>query len=153
MIKQIRTDIKTAMMEKDTIKRDVLKMVLNKANAIAKDKKIDEPSNEMVLDAIKKESKQLQDTIDILVKNKKEDSDLYKESVTKMDILKSYLPKQLSEEELTKEIKDFIEKNNIDTSNRGLVMKSVMPEFKSKADGKLVYSNITRKNFYEYFWK
>ena len=134
MIKQIRTDIKTAMMEKDTIKRDVLKMVLNKANAIAKDKKIDEPSNEMVLDAIKKESKQLQDTIDILVKNKKEDSDLYKESVTKMDILKSYLPKQLSEEELTKEIKDFIEKNNIDTSNRGLVMKSVMPEFKSKAD-------------------
>ena len=109
MIKQIRTDIKTAMMEKDTIKRDVLKMVLNKANAIAKDKKIDEPSNEMVLDAIKKESKQLQDTIDILVKNKKEDSDLYKESVTKMDILKSYLPKQLSEEELTKEIKDFIE--------------------------------------------
>lgn len=138
MIKQIRTDIKTAMMEKDTIKRDVLKMVLNKANAIAKDKKIDEPSNEMVLDAIKKESKQLQDTIDILVKNKKEDSDLYKESVTKMDILKSYLPKQLSEEELTKEIKDFIEKNNIDTSNRGLVMKSVMPEFKSKADGKLI---------------
>ena len=92
----------------------------------------------MVLDAIKKESKQLQDTIDILVKNKKEDSDLYKESVTKMDILKSYLPKQLSEEELTKEIKDFIEKNNIDTSNRGLVMKSVMPEFKSKADGKLI---------------
>ena len=138
MIKQIRTDIKTAMMEKDTIKRDVLKMVLNKANAIAKDKKIDEPSNEMVLDAIKKESKQLQDTIDILVKNKKEDSDLYKESVTKMDILKSYLPKQLSEEELTKEIKDFIEKNNIDTSNRGLVMKSVMPEIKSKADGKLI---------------
>ena len=38
MIKQIRTDIKTAMMEKDTIKRDVLKMVLNKANAIAKNK-------------------------------------------------------------------------------------------------------------------
>ena len=30
------------------------------------------------------------------------------------------------------------EKNNIDTSNRGLVMKSVMPEFKSKADGKLI---------------
>lgn len=138
MIKTIRADIKTAMMEKDTIKRDVLKMVLNKANALAKDEKIDEPTSEMVLDAIKKESKQVQDTIDILIKNEKTDSDLYKESVLKMDILKSYLPKQLSEDELKIQIKEFLEKNEIDTSNRGAIMKAVMPEFKSKADGKLI---------------
>lgn len=138
MIKTIRTDIKTAMMEKDVIKRDVLKMVLNKANSLAKDAKIDEPTNDMVLDAIKKEMKQIQDTIDILTSNGKSDSDLYKESVQKLDILKAYLPKQLTEDELEVQIKEFIEKNNIDTSNRGAVMKVVMPEFKSKADGKLI---------------
>lgn len=138
MIKTIRTDIKTAMMEKNVIKRDVLKMVLNKANSLAKDAKIDEPTNDMVLDAIKKEMKQIQDTIDILISNRKSDSDLYKESVQKLDILKAYLPKQLTEDELEVQIKEFIEKNNIDTSNRGAVMKVVMPEFKSKADGKLI---------------
>lgn len=144
MIKQIRADIKTAMVEKDTIKRDVLKMVLNKANAIAKDAKIDEPTNEMVLDAIKKETKQINDTVDILIKNNKKDSDLYKESITKMDILKSYLPKQLSQEELEIQIKEFLEKNNIDTSNRGVVMKTVMPKFKSKADGKLINQVVSK---------
>lgn len=144
MIKQIRANIKTAMVEKDTIKRDVLKMVLNKANAIAKDAKIDEPTNEMVLDAIKKETKQINDTVDILIKNNKTDSDLYKESITKMDILKSYLPKQLSQEELEIQIKEFLEKNNIDISNRGVVMKTVMPEFKSKADGKLINQVVSK---------
>lgn len=138
MIKQIRNDIKTAMIEKDVIRRDVLKMVLNKANSIAKESKIEEATNEMVFDAIKKESKQLQDTIDILVKNSKQDSELYAESTTKINLLKTYLPKQLTEDELIVQIQLFIENNNIDTSNRGAIMKAVMPEFKTKADGKMI---------------
>ena len=144
MIKAIRADIKTAMIEKDVIKRDVLKMVLNKANALAKDAKIDEPTTDMVLDAIKKETKQIQDTVDILTSNGKSDSDLYKESIQKMDILKVYLPKQLTEDELENEIKEFIEKNSVDTSNRGAIMKAVMPEFKSKADGKLINKVVSK---------
>lgn len=144
MIKTIRADIKTAMIEKDVIKRDVLKMVLNKANALAKDAKIDEPTTDMVLDAIKKETKQIQDTVDILTSNGKSDSDLYKESIQKMDILKVYLPKQLTEDELENEIKEFIEKNSVDTSNRGAIMKAVMPEFKSKADGKLINKVVSK---------
>lgn len=138
MITQIKQDIKTAMRNKDIVKRDVLKMVLNKANLLAKDSKLEEPNTNMVLDAIKKESKQIQDTIDVLVNNNKTDSELYIESVTKLDILKTYLPKQLSEDELKTQIKNFIEDNNIDSSNRGSIMKAVMPEFKSKADGKLI---------------
>ena len=138
MIKRIHADIKTAMKEKNITQRDVLKMVLNKANALAKDEKIDSPTDAMVIDAIKKESKQIQDTIDILVKNAKTDSDLYVESVNKLEILKTYLPKQLTEDELTVEIKKFLEENAIDTSNRGSVMKAVMPKFKDVADGKLI---------------
>lgn len=138
MIKKIYEDIKVSMKEKNICKRDVLKMVLNKANALAKDAKIEVPTDEMILDAIKKESKQIQDTIDILVKNEKVDSDLYKESVSKLEILKEYLPKQLSEEELKIEIQKFINDNNIDITNKGNVMKVIMPVFKSKADGKLI---------------
>lgn len=138
MITIIKSDIKTAMKEKDILKRDVLKMVLNKANTIAKEEKQEIPSDEMIITAIKKELKQLDDTIDVLVKNNKQDSDLYRESITKQEILKGYLPKQLSEEELTQEIKTFISENNVDTSKKGLVMKAIMPVFKSKADGKLI---------------
>ena len=138
MIKRIYEDIKVSMKEKNICKRDVLKMVLNKANALAKDAKIEVPTDEMIFDAIKKESKQIQDTIDILVKNEKIDSDLYKDSISKLNILKEYLPKQLSEEELKIEIQKFITDNNIDITNKGIVMKAIMPIFKSKADGKLI---------------
>lgn len=138
MITKIRTDLKEAMKEKNVVKRDVLKMVLNKANMLAKDAKIEVPTNEMVLDAIKKEMKQIQDTVDILKTNNKEDSDLYKESIVKQTVLQSYLPAQMDAETLKTEISAFLKKNGIDKTNKGAVMKAVMPAFKAKADGKLI---------------
>lgn len=137
MIKKIRDDIKKAMMEKNVIRRDVLKMVLNKANAAAKENKSIDINDNIVIDAISQERKQIQQTIDILKQNGKEDSDLYKESMEKINILAEYLP-MLSEEELSAKIKDFILVNNLDVSNKGLLMKTIMPVFKSKADGKTI---------------
>lgn len=137
MIKKIRDDIKKAMMEKNVIRRDVLKMVLNKANAVAKENKSIDINDNIVIDAISQERKQIQQTIDILKQNGKEDSDLYKESMEKINILAEYLP-MLSEEELSAKIKDFILVNNLDVSNKGLLMKTIMPVFKSKADGKTI---------------
>lgn len=144
MISRIREDLKTAMKEKNTVQRDVLKMVLNKANMIAKDAKIETPTDEMVISAIKKENKQLQDTIDILEKNDKTDSELYAESKQKMSILNGYLPAQLDEETLRREILGFLVTNGIDMTNRGMIMKAVMPAFKDKADGKLINQVVTK---------
>lgn len=143
MITTIRNDLKVAMKDKDILKRDVLKMVLNKANMLAKDAKIEVPTNEMVLDAIKKEMKQIQDTIDILKTNNKEDSDLYRESVTKQAVLQGYLPAQMDAETLKTEISAFLETNGVDKTNKGAVMKAVMPAFKAKADGKLINQVVT----------
>lgn len=138
MITKIRTDLKEAMKEKNVVKRDVLKMVLNKANMLAKDAKTEVPTNEMVLDAIKKEMKQIQDTMDILKVNEKESSELYIESNTKKELLQTYLPAQMDATTLKAEINAFLNENGIDKSNKGAIMKSVMPVFKVKADGKLI---------------
>lgn len=142
MINKIRTDIKTAMLNKDNISRDVLKMVLDKANANAKEKKIEVPTNEMVIDAINKERKQIKQTLDILVQNKKEDSDLYKESITKYNLLETYLPKQMSEDEIKDVVNKIIIEKNLDIKNKGLIMKNVMPVLKGKADGKIISSIV-----------
>ncbi len=143
MITKIRTDLKTAMKEKNILQRDVLKMVLNKANMLAKDAKIEVPTNDMVLDAIKKEIKQIQDTIDILKTNGKEESELYTESVAKQEFLQTYLPAQMDAETLKAEITAFLDANGIDKTNKGAIMKAVMPEFKAKADGKLINQVVT----------
>lgn len=138
MITKIRTDLKEAMKEKNVVKRDVLKMVLNKANMLAKDAKTEVPTNEMVLDAIKKEMKQIQDTMEILKVNEKESSELYIESNTKKELLQTYLPAQMDATTLKAEINAFLNENGIDKSNKGAIMKAVMPVFKVKADGKLI---------------
>lgn len=136
MFKKLQNDVKEAMIAKDTLRRDVLKMVLNKAREMAKETKTEEISDEMVYTAAKKEIKQLKQTIDSL--KGREDSDLYKESVKKLEIIETnYLPKQLSENELRTSLEKFIADNNLkEVGNKA--MKNIMMEYKDKADGKLI---------------
>lgn len=165
VIEKIKSEIKNAMISKDEVKKNTLKQVLNKANAEAKEISLkkgsnveDELTDEVCINAINKEIKQLDQTISLLEDKKasqeKEDekaraegkevvkrqdptdSELYRNSVTSKEILKEYLPKQLTEEELENVIRNILK--DIDVTNKGLVMKTVMGELKGKADGKLI---------------
>lgn len=143
---QIQAAIKEAMKSKDVVKRDALKMVVNKSQAIAKEKKID-ISDDVVLDGIQRELKQLNQTKDSLAG--KEDCDLYKTTMEKIQILQSYLPKMMSEDEITAfveaELIEFTASNvQISPKIKGMVMKNIMPKLKGKADGKLVNTVIDR---------
>lgn len=144
---RIKNDIKQAMIDKDEVKKNTLKMVVNKANAQAKDialknKTEIELTDEVMITAINKEFKQIEETIAMIESNGKTDSELYANSVKARAILAEYLPKQLTEEELEVEIRKLLE--GIDTSNKGLVMKTVMGELKGKANGKLI-NTVTMK--------
>lgn len=144
---RIKDDIKQAMIDKDEVKKNTLKMVVNKANAQAKDIALKNKTeikltDEVMIAAINKEFKQVEETIAMIESNGKTDSELYANSVKARAILAEYLPKQLTEEELEVEIRKLLER--IDTSNKGLVMKTVMGELKGKANGKLI-NTVTMK--------
>ena len=135
------------MIDKDEVKKNTLKMVVNKANAQAKEVALKnkteiELTNEIMIDAINKEFKQIEETISVLEKGGKTDSDLYNNNVRAKEILAKYLPKQLTEEELVDEIKKLLV--GVDISNKGLVMKTVMSALKGKANGKLI-NTVTMK--------
>lgn len=138
MYTKIRNQIKEAMISKDTIKRDVLKMVLDKAKAIVKEKNpVDTPDvipDDVIIQAVQKEIKQLNQTKDALIG--KESTDLYTETTSKINILSEYLPKMMSEEEVDKAVFDILSKGDYD--NFGLKMKACMAELKGKADSKLI---------------
>lgn len=147
IIETIKREIKEAMINKDEIKKNTLKQVLNKANAEAKEislkKKTEiemELTDTVCINAINKEIKQIDQTLSLL-ENKK-DCDLYKNSIASKEILKAYLPKQLSEDEIESEIRKLL--SNIDVNNKGLVMKTVMGELKGKADGKVINSIVNK---------
>lgn len=142
---QIKEEIKTAMKNKDTEKRDVLKMVVDKAKAIVKEKNptnvTEDIPDDVILQAIQKEVKQLNQTKDAL--KGKENTDLYASTTLKIVILSEYLPIQMTENELEKYIEsELIELTgvNVEISPKikGMVMKNIMPKLKGKADSRLI---------------
>lgn len=129
----IMSGIKEAMKSKDTNKRDVLKQVQTKAQAEAKEKKVD-LTDEIILNAISKELKQLNQTKDAV--SSKPDSDLYKSTVEKIKILQGYLPEQLSEDECLCEVGEIL--NRTTDMPKGKRIGLIMKELKGKADNKLI---------------
>lgn len=138
----IMSNIKDAMKEKNTTLKDVLKQVQTKAQATAKENKT-EITDEIVIDAINKELKQLNQTLDAI--KSKPESELFKSTMKKITILKAYLPEQMSEDDIAKEIQKIISENSGIPVGKltGIVMKAL----KGKADNKTikkVFDKITK---------
>lgn len=133
---QLMTDMKAAMKAKDTIRLNTIRMV---RNAISQKEINDrkELSNDDVIAVISKELKMRNDSITEFEKANRED--LINKTRQEIDVLKPYLPKQLSKEELSQIVAAAIEKIGATTpKDMGKVMSVIMPEVKGKADGKLV---------------
>lgn len=135
---EIKSQIKEAMKAKDTIKKDVLKLVVDKAKAIIKETNPHDDGNyipdDIIIKAINKEIKQLNQTKDIL--KGKEDTELYKTTVKKISILENYLPKMMTKEEVEKAVAIILSAEEY--PNFGMKMKAVMSELKGKADNKMI---------------
>lgn len=138
MYNKIKNEIKEAMKNKDTVKRDVIKMVVNKAKSIKKEQYPNDTteiiSNDIIVNAINKEMKQLNQTKDSL--KGREDTDLYKETEIKISILSEYLPKMMTREEVDRTVYNILTGGNYNTF--GEKMKVCMSELKGKADNKLI---------------
>lgn len=140
LYQKIQEDIKEAMKSKNKDKRDTLKQVQIKAQATAKENKV-EITDEIVVDAINKELKQLNQTKTALAG--KEDSSLYVSTEGKISILKGYLPEQLSEEDCMVEVQKVLS-GLADDMPKGAKIGSVMKALKGKADNALIKKCVDR---------
>lgn len=133
MIKQnLQEDLIQAMKSKDTDTLQTLRYILSQIKNIEIDKKM-ELAEEEIVNVFRKEIKKLQDSIDQFQKAARED--LVKEYQKQKDILSSYLPQEMPDEELQQEIMKVAEANkNIFDSNRNAFIGVCIKELKSKAD-------------------
>lgn len=135
----LQNDMKQAMKDKLPMKKEVLSSAIGaiKNAAIAKKCKDNIPE-ELVNEVLLKEKKTLQEQIDTCPEDRGE---LLSEFLYKLDIINMYCPKLLDNPE---EIKDIIVKElaaaGVESvkTNRGAIMKLIMPIFKGKADMKTV---------------
>ncbi len=139
----LQDDLKTAMKEKDTIRKNVITMVRAAILQQEKDKKI-EMDDEGILDVISKALKQRKDSIPEFEKGNR--PDLVKDLEREVEILMAYLPEQLNEDEIDKIVSDTIfEVGAQSARDIGLVMKALMPKVKGRADGRIV-NELVRKH-------
>lgn len=132
---RLRADKMAALKEKDTVKNKVITMLMSGMTYKRKELGRDLTEQEC-LDVIAKELKQEKEALDLAAGRE----DKIAELQTEIAILESYLPKQLSAEEVAAKVAELVAAAGLETTikNKGMIMKAVMAELKGKADGKVI---------------
>lgn len=132
---KLQQDMIAAMKARDADRKEVLSNLVSAAKKAAIDKQCRDNITEGIVDAaILKELKTAKEQIDTCPPEREELMAKYKYNY---DVIASYAPQMMSEEEIRATLeKDFADV--IATKNKGQIMKTIMPAFKGKADGKLI---------------
>ena len=133
---KINNDLKEAMKNKDSFRLGVIRMIKG-AMQLAKPNPREELTDEDVIMVISKQIKMRKDSIKEFAAAGR--SDLVEQNEKEIEILNTYMPKQLTEEELNEIIdKAFEEVKPSSPKDMGLLMKTITPLVKGKADMSLV---------------
>lgn len=140
---KLMNDMKQAMKDKNTELRDTIRLV----NSLIKNEEIKlktELPDEEVMKMISRELKQTKESLEAFqnANNTEKVTDLE----NRINILMSYMPKQLSEKEIKDIVSSIINNNGFEgKKDKGKLMKLLMPQVKGKADGKLI-NNIVEES-------
>ncbi|SDO01202.1 hypothetical protein SAMN04488516_11622 [Desulfonauticus submarinus] len=140
---QLEKDFLFAFKAKDKVKTAVLRMV--KTAVKNKQVELGRPLNDNeVLAVLIKEAKQREDSISQFRKGGREDLALKEEQ--ELEVLQRYLPKQLSLEEVEKEVDVAIEKLGVSSlKEMGKVMSYLMQKYTGQIDGKKLNQIVRQK--------
>lgn len=136
---KIISDLKAAMKEGDTEKRDTLRMLdsMIKNVEIEKKKREEGLSDNEIQEVAARAIKQRRDAAAQYESGGR--TDLAEKEKKEIEILSAYMPEQIGEDEIRKIIKGIISKTGASgKSEIGKVMGAAMGELKGKADGGMV---------------
>lgn len=143
MLKEkLLNDLKEAMKEKNLIRKNTIQMVRAAILQIEKDKGI-EVTDEQIIEIIAKESKKRKDAAVDFEKSGRED--LIKQNNEEIEILSTYLPKQLSTQEIETIVKEIIQNSGATSmKDMGIVMKTAKERIGAAADGKTISDAVKK---------
>ena len=140
LLQKIDDDLKTAMKASDTVKVSVLRM----AKAALKNKEIDKRdalSEDDIRSVLTSLSKRSKESIEQFAKGGRED--LANKERQELSVLQTYLPQELTQEELDRIIDEAIRESSPESlKDIGNVMRLVMPRVRGAADGKVVNQRV-----------
>lgn len=134
LLDQIKQSIQTSLKEGDSVRLSTLRMLLSairyQAIATYGAKGEEAMTDEDVLSVIKKQAKERKESIEAYTKGDRAELALREQK--ELAILEEFLPKEISDEDLTRLLQPLISSSE---TNFGLLMKEAMVLVKGKADG------------------
>jgi uncharacterized protein YqeY len=141
--KELMNDLKSAMKNKNKLKKSVITMLRAEIKQIEVDERT-EVDDEKILDIIASQIKTKRKALEDFKTAERED--LIEETEKEIEILKEYLPEQLSDEALTAIIEETIETVGAESmKDMGAVMGKVVPQVKGKAESSKVAAIVKEK--------
>ncbi len=139
---QIDADLKAAMLAKDQLTLDTLRMLRAriKNEEIAKGKDF---ADEEIVAVIGSEVKKRKDSVTAYTEGNR--PELAAKEQSEITVLQKYLPEQISEDEVRKIITETISGQTFQASDFGKAMALVMPKLKGRADGSLISKILKEK--------
>lgn len=141
---KILADFKDAMKNRNAFRQSTLSFLRSQLKNMAIEKKKDKLDDSDVIAIIKKQVKQRLDSIEKFKSGVR--LDLAEKEQKELEILKAYLPEELSKEELEKIIDEVIASIGANTiKDMGKVMKEIIPKVSGRADNKLLSELVRLK--------
>lgn len=139
---KVSGDIKTAMLARDKVRLEALRGIKKEFLEAKTAKGGDgELSDDAALKILAKMVKQRKESASIYTEQNRKD--LAGEELAQAAIIEEYLPKQLSEEELTAALKEIIARVGATSAKEmGKVMGTATKELAGKAEGKAISSKV-----------
>jgi uncharacterized protein YqeY len=151
LIEEIKKDLISSLKDKKEIAISTLRMVISSVFNKEMEKRVfvleSEPNllEEELKEKIRLTDEEVQGVIFSEIKKRRDSvlefekggrEDLVLREKEEINVLMKYMPKELTEDEIKKIVKEAIQK--IENKDIGSLMKEISPQTKGKADGKLV---------------
>ncbi len=141
--KRLKDEMRSALKSGEKLRLSVIRMALAavKNKEIEEREKLDDGTIVRVINGLVKKGEE--SLVHFQQANR---VDLIEKQENELEILRSFLPQQLSKDEiLTLVVETINETNAIDMKDLGKVMKSLMPKTAGRADGKVVHQMVREK--------
>jgi len=139
---QVRADLTESMKARSAERTSVLRML----QAAIKNEQINvqhELADEEVMTVIRKAVKQRLDSIEQYTKGNR--PDLAAKEQSELEILKTYMPPELSDEEIESGVREIVASTGAQSKkDMGKVMKEATARYKGRVDGKKIQEIVSR---------
>jgi len=143
LLKQIDQDLIKALKGGDREAATTLRGLKSDMKYYQIDKKLKELTDEDILGVLSSAAKKRKDSIEQFQAGGRDD--LVAKETRELEVIKAYLPEEMSEAEIETLVKEAIaESGAVSVADLGKVMKILMPKVKGKADGKIINQTVKR---------